>query len=83
MLLAAFCFWGVPTNQIHYWAHSPQPPAWVAWLQRRRLILSPDHHDLHHASPFATHYCITTGWCNSLLARLGFWRGLERLVLTG
>src|SRR5262245_2768342 len=85
MFVTAFCFWGVPTNQIHYWAHSPQPPAWVAWLQRRRLILSPEQHAIHHASPFATHYCITTGWCNPLLAHLGFWRRLEGGVtaLTG
>jgi ubiquitin-conjugating enzyme E2 variant len=80
VFLVAFCFWGAPTNQIHYWAHSPRPPTWVAWLQRRRLILGPDHHDIHHASPYATHYCITTGWCNPLLSRLGFWRGLERIV---
>ena len=85
MFLVAFCFWGAPTNQIHYWAHSSHPPAWVAWLQKRRLILAPDHHDIHHAAPYATHYCITTGWCNPLLSRLGFWRGLERCVtaLTG
>jgi ubiquitin-conjugating enzyme E2 variant len=83
--LAAFCFWGVPTNQIHYWAHMERPPALVAWLQRRRLILSPEHHRVHHASPFATHYCITTGWCNPLLARLGWWRMLETCAtaLTG
>jgi ubiquitin-conjugating enzyme E2 variant len=85
VFLVAFCFWGAPTNQIHYWAHSPHPPALVAWLQRRRLILSTEHHDRHHASPFATHYCITTGWCNPLLSRLRFWRGLEWCVtaLTG
>jgi hypothetical protein len=83
--VAAFCFWGVPTNQIHYLAHMPEPPRLVAWLQRRRLILSPEHHRVHHAAPFATHYCITTGWCNPLLARLGWWRRLERCVtvLTG
>jgi ubiquitin-conjugating enzyme E2 variant len=85
VFLAAFCFWGAPTNQIHFWAHSPDPPAWVAWLQRRGLILSPGHHARHHTSPFATHYCITTGWCNPLLGWLGFWRGLEWCVtaLTG
>lgn len=78
--LAAFCFWGLPTNQIHYWAHMDAPPQWVAWLQRHRFILSPDHHDKHHRSPYAIHYCITTGWCNVLLDRIGFFRGLERLI---
>ena len=77
--LVAFCFWGVPTNQIHYWAHVDNPPRWVAWLQRYRLILSPEHHADHHRSPHDVHYCITTGWCNVLLDRARFFRGLEWL----
>jgi hypothetical protein len=83
--LTAFCFWGMPTNQIHYWAHQNNPPRWVAWLQKRRLILSPEHHLRHHTSPFLIHYCITTGWCNILLDNVRFFRILELVVqrLTG
>jgi plasmanylethanolamine desaturase len=78
--LTAFCFWGMPTNQIHFWAHHSHPPRWVAWLQQRGLIISPEHHLRHHSSPFAIHYCITTGWCNTLLDRIRFFRVLELVV---
>jgi ubiquitin-conjugating enzyme E2 variant len=75
----------LPTNQIHKWAHTAKPPIVVAWLQRRRLILSPRHHGTHHAPPHTDNYCITTGWCNPVLSRIGFFRKMEWLVtkLTG
>ena len=78
--LTAFCFWGMPTNQIHYWAHDQNPPRWVAWLQKRGLILSPEHHLRHHTSPFMIRYCITTGWCNALLDKIRFFPLVERGV---
>ncbi|HEY1098697.1 MAG TPA: fatty acid desaturase CarF family protein, partial [Myxococcota bacterium] len=65
------------TNQIHRWAHVDQPPAVVAWLQARRLVLPRRHHQVHHTWPYDSHYCITTGWCNEPLRRLQFWKGLE------
>jgi len=65
------------TNQFHKWAHEPEVPAVVAWLQRRHLILPKDHHQLHHTFPYASHYCITTGWLNGALVAVGFWRRLE------
>jgi hypothetical protein len=77
---AAVGAWGLPTSQIHKWAHDPRPPRLARWLQRAGIILRPDHHARHHRSPFAGHYCITTGWCNPLLERLRFWKALERLV---
>jgi ubiquitin-conjugating enzyme E2 variant len=71
---------GLPTSQIHKWAHAARPPHWVAWLQRRRLILGPAHHTRHHAAPHTLNYCITTGWCNRFLDRIGFFPRLERVV---
>jgi ubiquitin-conjugating enzyme E2 variant len=73
------------TNQIHKWAHTDAPPALVRWLQHSGLLLSPDNHALHHAPPFDRHYCITHGWLNPLLGRIGFFRALERGIvrLTG
>lgn len=65
------------TNQFHKWAHQPEVPVVVAWLQRRHLILPKDHHQLHHTFPYASHYCITTGWLNGALVAVGFWRRLE------
>lgn len=38
------------------------PRSLAAWLQRCRLILSKKHHDIHHASPYDTYYCITAGF---------------------
>ncbi len=78
--LVSFCLCGLPTNQVHQWAHMPQPPRWVDWLQRRGLLLSRESHARHHAAPYVVNYCITTGWCNALLTRLDFFRRLERLV---
>ena len=70
----------LPTNQVHQWAHLPRPPGFVAWLQRRGWILSRAAHQRHHAPPYTASYCITTGWCNRGLDRLGFFRAAERVI---
>ena len=49
------------TNQFQKWAHMEEPPSVVAWLQERGMILSREHHDVHHESPYNTYYCITVG----------------------
>ena len=46
-------------------------------MQRMRLVLEPRHHQIHHTEPFETHYCITNGWLNPLLNKVGFFRGME------
>lgn len=79
--LIAFCFFAIPTNQIHQWAHMEEsPPRWVSFLQRRGLILSPSAHRKHHSGEHAQHYCITTGFCNLPLERIRFFKFLERCV---
>jgi ubiquitin-conjugating enzyme E2 variant len=85
VFLTAWSAWALPTNQIHQWAHMPRPPRAVRWLQRARLVLGPRAHRVHHEAPYATHYCITTGWCNAWTARIGLFPALERTVtrLTG
>jgi len=70
----------VATNQFHKWAHADEPPAAARWLQRWGLILSPRHHDIHHAAPLDKHYCITVGWLNPLLNRIRFFRTAEWLI---
>ncbi len=65
------------TNQIHRWAHAERAPRPVRWLQRRRWILSPGEHARHHAGAHDCAYCVTTGWLNAPLDRLGAFRGLE------
>ncbi len=83
--LAIACLFGfgataLPTNQVHQWAHHPDPPRLVAWLQRSRLILPRSAHERHHVPPHVSHYCIATGWCNAALGRLGFFPALERAI---
>jgi sterol desaturase/sphingolipid hydroxylase (fatty acid hydroxylase superfamily) len=73
--LFVFC-----TNQFHKWAHADRPPELVRWLQRMRLILSPEHHAIHHAAPHDKYYCITVGWMNPLLTRVRFFRGCEAVM---
>lgn len=68
------------TNQFHKWAHWNTPPRFIYWLQQKKLILSPSHHSIHHRNPYDRYYCITVGWLNPLLTRIGFFRGLERCV---
>lgn len=85
VFVVSFVAVGLPTNQVHQWAHMPQPPRWVRWLQRRRIILSREDHARHHCPPYAQFYCIATGWLNRPLTRVDFFRRAERLVtaLTG
>lgn len=78
--VTSLCFGVFCTNQFHKWAHQKQVGAVVGWLQRRGIILNPDHHQIHHTAPFEHHYCITTGWLNRPLRAIGFFRGMERLV---
>ncbi|MBX5482626.1 MAG: fatty acid desaturase family protein [Myxococcaceae bacterium] len=74
--------WVMGTNQFHKWAHMDRPPGWVAVLQKLHLVLPPEHHQIHHTPPYATHYCITTGWLNRPLAAIRFFRVLEWIVTT-
>lgn len=68
------------TNQFHKWAHTDDPPRVVEWLQARGIILSREHHDLHHTSPFDTYYCITAGWWNGVLERSRFFERVTPLL---
>ena len=83
-LLSAFflalCFAVFLTNQFHKWAHMDDPPAVALWLQRRGLILSREHHDIHHESPYDTYYCITVGVWNPVLDHTNFFGRTERLL---
>lgn len=81
----AFTGIGLWTNQIHQWAHRPEPPRAVRVLQAMRLILGPDAHGRHHRQPHAAGYCITTGWCNRPLEQVEAFRHAERVIsrLTG
>ena len=68
------------TNRFHQWAHADRVPRWVAALQRRGLILSPEHHARHHRGAHDRAYCVTTGWLNPLLDAVAFFARLEAAV---
>ena len=68
------------TNQFHKWAHMDEPPKVVGRLQNSGLILSKEHHDVHHESPYDTYYCITVGVWNPLLDRTRFFERTERFL---
>lgn len=76
----AAAYWVLATAQFHVWAHAPSPPRLARWLQRAGLILPPEHHAVHHQAPHASHYCITTGWCDGPLRRVGFFPFLESVI---
>ncbi len=78
--LVAFCICGLPTNQVHQWAHMSAPPRLVRPLQAWGLILSRTAHQKHHAAPYVVNYCIATGWCNPLLTAGRFFPRMEALV---
>ena len=78
--LCAFIGLGAGANQLHAWAHAERAPGVVRWLQRRRLVLSPNAHARHHHAPNLDAYCISSGWLNPPLDAIGFWRGLERAI---
>lgn len=78
--VVALCGGVFATNQFHKWAHEDALPAPIRWAQRAGLILSREHHDIHHRAPYDTHYCITTGWLNRPLRAVGFYRRAEGLI---
>ncbi|MGB5694083.1 MAG: fatty acid desaturase CarF family protein [Polyangiales bacterium] len=71
---------GAWANQVHKWAHMPEAPRMARILQRVGLALRPSEHACHHRNPHDSGYCISTGWMNPLLDRLGLWARLERLL---
>jgi plasmanylethanolamine desaturase len=69
---------GAWANQVHKWAHMQRAPRMARLLQRAGLALRPNEHACHHRAPHNSGYCISTGWMNPLLDRLGLWSWLER-----
>lgn len=65
--LTAFVAAAFLSNPIHRCAHLARVPAPIAWLQRCRLLLSPEHHARHHQGGHQTHFCVVTGWMDPLI----------------
>lgn len=77
-IVATMAALGAWANQIHKWAHMIDAPPIARALQSVGLALHPDDHACHHRAPHDRGYCISTGWMNPVLDRLGLWSWLER-----
>ena len=73
-----FLIWIFATNQFHKWSHQATPSSLVKFLQKTHLILPIDHHQIHHTPPHDKYYCITNGWLNSFLTKIGFFDAILR-----
>lgn len=82
-----FCALGANANQLHKYTHVPRAkiPLLIRWLQDLRVFQSAKDHALHHSGKKNTAYCVITPYLNMLLDKIGFWRGLEKIIvpLTG
>ena len=54
-------------------------------LQRSHLLMSVQHHSQHHRGRHDIKYCLINGWADYVCDKVGFWRGVERVIsrLTG
>lgn len=81
IIFISLTFFGAAlTNLFHKWSHADDNPGIVRALQASGLILGPKHHKIHHTPPFDTYYCITCGWMNPVLAKLRYFRAMERVL---
>jgi ubiquitin-conjugating enzyme E2 variant len=73
------------TSQAHKWAHTEKVPSYVHIMQKMRIVLSKEHHAVHHQPPHRHHYSITGGWVDRWLERYSVFRRLEAAItrLTG
>lgn len=53
----------------------------IRMLQRCRLLITPAYHAVHHSARHDIRYCVINGWANAVCDRIGFWRGLELLII--
>jgi plasmanylethanolamine desaturase len=72
-------------TSFHNLGHRRAKSAFVRFVQKMHLIISPKHHWVHHSDGQVIRYCVINGWANYLCDRLHVWRGLEWFVqmLTG
>jgi hypothetical protein len=60
----------------HYYIHHPEnTPTIIKWLQKFRIVVTPDSHNYHHYGNglFDTNFCIFTGWNDWWINPIGKW----------
>ena len=76
-VIAAIMSFGTYAHRLgHIRAESPI----LRFLQRAHLLMGPQHHAVHHRGNHDIRYCVVNGWANHVCDRVGFWRGLEKLI---
>jgi ubiquitin-conjugating enzyme E2 variant len=80
--LTSLAFWIFLTNQFHKWSHQKREsvPWIIRKLQHSKIVMSIEHHKVHHTTPHDSYYCITSGWLNRPLDAIRFWSKAESLV---
>jgi plasmanylethanolamine desaturase len=70
-------------NEIHKWTHRTRTENGrvISFLQDIRVLQTARHHARHHTDPKNSHYCTMTNFLNPVLDRIGFWDGLEWLLV--
>jgi ubiquitin-conjugating enzyme E2 variant len=70
---------------LHNFGHRRATSPIARLAQRFRLVITPEHHAIHHLGDQTIQYCIVNGWANPLCDKFGIWRTLESIVskLTG
>ena len=78
----SLAFWVFLTNQFHKWSHQDldEVPWIIKALQKSKIVMSVEHHQVHHTAPHDAYYCITSGWLNRPLDAIGFWTKAEALI---
>jgi len=82
MFVGVFTSLIVLSQQFHAWSHMKKSelPELVLAAQDAGLLVSRRDHGQHHKAPFEGHYCIVSGYWNSILDESGFFRKLEQAI---
>ena len=85
LVFSEVCLLSFFGTHFHRFGHQRSDSRFVQFLQKAHILITPQYHALHHGGTHTTHYCVVTGWANVVCDAIGFWRGLEQLVvwLTG
>jgi hypothetical protein len=68
--LVFLAYWGQFSHRQAHMSATKKPPAWVAFMQRNRMLLAPAKHRRHHET-FDCEYPILSGFSSPVLEFLG------------
>ena len=80
MLCTLVCLGMFFGSHCHLLGHQPAKWRLIQFLQRTHFLITPAYHRVHHGGNHDTRYAVINGWSNVICDRIGFWRGLERLI---